>query len=478
MPRNAASWWRPPRVRAGIYGAIALAGSWGLAHRCAVAYTDKGAGTGYVELDSGQGARLDGSRGGAGEALEFALAADPATTAGTIAAKHAHSGDNPEADWGRHVQQAAAFALRVLDQAHPQAAPFTFDNTRVIAVGVSNGVARCCARRNCRRLARWRGRDLAQHPFRRRRRPLYDYVTEAALLMPCALESRRPSTPSRWRGRAARPILPDRALCARCMRRACWPAMHRRHRPRTRSRNCDAVAGRGRDCRRRAQRRLRPVARGGRHLRLRLLAQRAGQMPCGYSFQRLDAKGTPRAATDAERAAWWSDASGIPPGAGIGIADSQAAGGDPALPGLLCLRALWTDAGATADAVRAGVAATRAALPRPGLPVLLIHGTDDGLVPEAFSGAPYARRAQAAGRDLRYWRVRNAQHFDAFLGLPPIGASYVPMLPYAYRGLDAMLAHLVEGKPLPGDADIATRKRALSTTGLEPLTTEHLGQVP
>ncbi|UWX03521.1 hypothetical protein H1235_10615 [Pseudoxanthomonas sp. NC8] len=56
-----------------------------------------------------------------------------------VAIKHAHSQDNPEADWGRHVKQAAEFALAALGRAFPQAAPFTFDNTRVIAVGISNG---------------------------------------------------------------------------------------------------------------------------------------------------------------------------------------------------------------------------------------------------------------------------------------------------------------------------------------------------
>ncbi|HJW45721.1 MAG TPA: 3-hydroxybutyrate oligomer hydrolase family protein, partial [Lysobacter sp.] len=39
----------------GIYGAIAVAGAWGLANGCAVAYTDKGAGTDYYDLDAGLG---------------------------------------------------------------------------------------------------------------------------------------------------------------------------------------------------------------------------------------------------------------------------------------------------------------------------------------------------------------------------------------------------------------------------------------
>ena len=45
----------------GIYGAIAVAGAWGLAKGCAVAYTDKGAGTDYFDLDAGLGVGIDGT---------------------------------------------------------------------------------------------------------------------------------------------------------------------------------------------------------------------------------------------------------------------------------------------------------------------------------------------------------------------------------------------------------------------------------
>jgi len=120
----------------GIYGAIAVAGAWGLPKGCAVAYTDKGAGTDYFDLDAQVGATADGTSGTRDQMLAFA----PDAPAGSgIAFKHAHSQDNPEADWGRHVKQAAEFALQSLNAALPDAAPFTFDNTRVIAVGISNG---------------------------------------------------------------------------------------------------------------------------------------------------------------------------------------------------------------------------------------------------------------------------------------------------------------------------------------------------
>ena len=180
----------------GIYGAIAVAGAWGLPRGCAVAYTDKGAGTDYFDLDAGMGTASDGTIVDAGQAAAFnplgsAGASNPAPAAGSepvrlgVAFKHAHSGDNPEADWGVHVKQAAQFALAQLDAAYPQAAPFTFDNTRVIAVGISNGggaVLRAAEQGD------WLDAVVAGEPNVNvaGTRPLYDIGTEAALLMPCA----------------------------------------------------------------------------------------------------------------------------------------------------------------------------------------------------------------------------------------------------------------------------------------------------
>ncbi|HEY8288335.1 MAG TPA: 3-hydroxybutyrate oligomer hydrolase family protein, partial [Acetobacteraceae bacterium] len=122
----------------GIYGAIALAGAWGLPHGCAVAYTDKGTGAGYFDYADNSGVALDGRRAKRGEAeLEFQPM--PTPQAAGIAVKHMNSGDNPEADWGRHVIQAAQFGLAMLDRAYPDEAPFTPQNTKIIATGISNG---------------------------------------------------------------------------------------------------------------------------------------------------------------------------------------------------------------------------------------------------------------------------------------------------------------------------------------------------
>src|SRR5690606_6685436 len=383
----------------GIYGPIAEAGAWGLPRGCAVAYTDKGNGTDYFDLDAGQGIAEDGTVAPADGVLAFRP--QPAGGSG-VAWKHAHSQDNPEADWGRHVKQAAMFALAVLNDALPGQAPFTFDNTRVIAVGISNGGG--AVLRAAEDGEPWLDAVVAGEPNVQvaSGRSLYDYTTEAALLMPCALPAlgipAAPGADAKCAALAAQGVLAGADLAAQQQ-----DALARLHA----SGWTDAALRSGSisvafDL-------WRAIAVG--------YASAYGRYPhdahpCGYRYSAQDADLTPRAASDIERAAWWADGSGIPPGAGVGIVDPQPAA-DLGLTGLQCLRALWTGDDADARRVRKGVAETRAALPRAGLPVVVVHGTDDGLVPQAFTSAPYVAEAQAAGRDVRYWQVRNAQHFDA-----------------------------------------------------------------
>lgn len=453
----------------GIHGAIAVAGAWGLPKGCAVAYTDKGAGSDYFDLDTQVAPGLDGAPGNWEEGLAFAPDA-PATAAGSggVAIKHAHSRDNPEADWGRHVRHAAEFALQALNQALPAQAPFDFGNTRIIAVGLSNGGG--AVLRAAEDADDWLDAVVAAEPNVHvdGARPLYDYSTEAAVLMPCALLALDdvPGTPMTAMARRAGELRCASLVQAGLLTGADVPTQARVALMQMRGRGWTDGA-------------LRAGAASVDFDLWRVIVAtyasaygRYGvdEHPCGYRYAALQADGTPRAATGAERAGWWSDASGIPPGAGVALLDTRMQAPDFALAALQCLRDLWTGDSEAAQRVRSGIAQTRASLPRAGLPVVVVHGLDDGLVPAAFSSAPYVAMAQAAGRDVRYWQVRNAQHFDAFLAFPDYGARYVPLLPYVYAALDGVMAHL-DGMAdaLPTDAVIDTRGR-----GDEVLDASHL----
>lgn len=451
----------------GVYGAIAVAGAWALPKGCAVVYTDKGTGTDYFDLDAQVGVAEDG-RNVALEQGELAFAPDAPVGASGVAFKHAHSQDNPEADWGRHVRQAAEFGIAMLNQAYPQSAPFDFNNTRVIAVGISNGGG--AVLRAAELEGDWLDAVVAGEPnVQVQGAPsLYDYTTEAALLMPCAQlhlpADALPQPPLRaqveplWTARCAslksaglisgNDVKAQAASAYEQMRAKGWT---------------DAALTAG-------------ALSSGFDLWRAIAVTYASaygrfgvaEHPCGFAYAAQNADFSARAATPAERAAWWSDGSGIPPGAGVGLIDSKLSAPDFTFTGLQCLRALNTGDSEAARRVQKGIAEVRAGLPRKDLPIIVVHGRDDGLIPPAFTSDPYVAKAKAAGRNVAYWQVQHAQHFDGFLALPAYGARYVPLLPYVYTALDRVNAQL-DGQGAATDRDIAAQPRGAGTVNVEQL---------
>lgn len=432
----------------GIYGALGSVSLYGLPRGCAVAHTDKGTGSGFFDIATSEGVRADGTRASRGADLEF----DPGTAAGAqesrVAIKHAHSGDNPEADWGRHVLQAAHFGLRALSEAFPAQAPFTAENTRIIAFGLSNGGGAVL------RAAELDSEGLldgvvaaAPNIAAPDARSLFDYATEAALLQPCALGA-LPDAPV---------FLPEAAqkavVTTRCA--SLWAAGQIEGET-IEAQSASALA------------KLR--ATGWRDETLRLSGLQTGfdlwravaalyaqsyaratpdAAVCGFSFRQRDAMAAPRPARATERALWWSDASGIPPTAGVGLVDGLAdAVPDPSLAGLQCLRDLLTSEDAVARQVRASIDATRATA-KPHVPTLIVHGDHDSIIPLEFSSRPYLAAARANGARIALWEIANAQHFDAFIALPKL-AGMLPLLPQAYAAMDALIAHL-DGAAMPED---------------------------
>jgi len=448
----------------GVYGAIALAGAWGLPRGCAIAYTDKGAGTGYYDLDSGSGVMLDGTRSTnadlrAGDTLEFAP--EHSADARGVAIKHAHSRDHPEADWGSHVLQAARFGLAMLDRAYPAQAPFTPDNTRVLVTGISNGAgaALLAAGIDTEHLLSGVVAVSPNIHVAQRGRPLYDYATEAALLLPCALADAhfdatpfaraQGAIPPAWLARCAR-LREENALDGATATAQARDALDRLRASGWEAATLETAA---------STTALDLWRSLGATYASSYLRAAPGAMPCGFHFSAVDANGAPIAADAALRATWWSDAAGIPPGTGVMLLGGTDASSDPTAVGIEALRALWTADDSDARQLRNAVAATAAQLPRENLPILVAHGESDGLLPIAFSSVPYVAALESAGCTPVFWRIPDAQHFDAFLALPAFGDRYVPLLPYAYAALDRMWAHLCEGDALPASHRFATQSR-------------------
>jgi len=134
----------------GVYGAIGTSGEWGLKRGCAVAYTDKGTGTGLHDLAADtvnllRGERAFADRAGPDSSFTTALPAEQRARylrdhPHRVAMKHAHSQVNPEKDWGRNTLAAIDFAFHLLNGLKNQrAGRYTPENTIVIASSVSNG---------------------------------------------------------------------------------------------------------------------------------------------------------------------------------------------------------------------------------------------------------------------------------------------------------------------------------------------------
>src|ERR1043166_5701557 len=149
-PTNSCIIAAPSSGSRGVYGAIATAGEWGLKHGCAVAYSDKGTGTGAHDLQNNtvnliRGERADAAQAGDdstftanlsdGERMAFNTA-----TPNRFAFKHAHSQQNPEKDWGLNVLRSINFAFSLLNEKfRSRGIEISKRNTIVIASSVSNG---------------------------------------------------------------------------------------------------------------------------------------------------------------------------------------------------------------------------------------------------------------------------------------------------------------------------------------------------
>lgn len=444
----------------GVYGAIGAVGAWALAKGCAVAYTDKGCGTGFFV--DGHGYDPLGLRVDAGHRdILFVPAAPPPLH--HIATKHAHSGRNPEQDWGRWVLEAIELALHLLNQHHARPRlRYDAANTRVIAAGVSNGggAALRAAELDRRGLidavvvaapniqptavALPPARD--SHGLLPAPLSLLAQATQLALLVPCAaLDPELAATPLRnviGTGREA-------ALNRRC-------ALLRQ----LGELEGENTAAQARCARGRVE------ALGLRPDTAELAAAAAATQlwesaavtyanaygrcevehpAAGIGFAFLD-RGRPAPLPPALAAQLGAIGSGIPPLAGIELVYSDATD-DPATAALLKLREL-----AATPALREGAAAVAASGDLGGRPAIIVHGRQDGLIAVNHSARGYVAlntlREGSASR-LRYYEIDRCQHFDALLQLPAFAARFVPLQVYYEQALERMWAHLQDGAPLP-----------------------------
>jgi hydroxybutyrate-dimer hydrolase len=484
----------------GVYGAIATAGEWGLKHGCAVAYTDKGTGTGAHDLASDTVNLLSGERADAstaGKASHFTAPLSPEARAAflardpdRVAFKHAHSRQNPEEDWGRDTLDAVRFAFWVLNEqlgdaaarGHGNRRTFRPGNTLVIASSVSNGGGAALAAAEADGEGLISGvvagePQIQVRPDARRRivrggvevagngRPLLDYTTRANLLQPCAAYA------------AANAASPGLALVPKALATNRCAALRKAG-----VLTADAFAAQ-------ADEALALLHAAGwepdsdaihaSHYALATVpvavtyASAYGRFGveetvCGFSFAPTDPApasptfGKPVAAAPGAFAGIFASSNGIPPTSGVNIVQDRALNGpildalavsrtsgsaDLDADGALCLRALADGeaaSGATADdaeRVQAGIAEVLRHARLRGKPAILVQGRSDALVPVNHASRAFIAQnhlAEGARSQARYLEVTNAQHFDAFIDNPVLPGYDARFVPLHRYFIEAM----------------------------------------
>ncbi len=515
----------------GVYGAIATAGEWGLKRGCAVAYTDKGTGTGAHDLQDHTVSLIIGERiaaADAGARSNFTVrlsdptrAAFNAETPDRFAWKHAHSEQNPEKDWGRDVLRSIELAFYVLNRKYEE--PLTPDNTIVIASSVSNGggaslraaeqdrqglidgVAVSEPNVNPRYEPGFAIQQGAGAPLLEHSRSLIDYTTLVHVYQGCA--NRAPAlaaapfnlTPPAFGDNAclalhdkglliaaepaeqaaeAQSILNDFGILPE--QNAVQPSHWWAFVP-------QAIA----------------VTYANAYSRARVIDEL-----CGYSFGATVGSplapdlanpdlGLPQPLPATAEAVLFGTANGIPPTGGVNLINNLAAGGpredrvstspasglqDQNLDGALCLRALASgEDPASGDPLPGplrdvhhrlleGVAQIRASGDLGGLPAVVVTGRADAILPPNHTSRAYVglnRVVEGAASGLRYYEVTNAQHLDAFNAFAGFDTSLVPLHHYYIQALDLMYDHLRHGTELPPSQVIHTTPRG-GTPGAAP----------
>ncbi|PMQ17670.1 3-hydroxybutyrate oligomer hydrolase family protein [Janthinobacterium sp. AD80] len=489
----------------GIYGAIGSSGEWGLKKGCAVAYADKGSGTGLYVFEDDSVNLQNGVRAGRVAAGKNALFAPDLSDAerqawaaanpNRIAFKHAHSQQNPEKDWGKVTLQAIELAYYVLNERYGVLARdgsshllrLTPKNTITIASSISNGggSALLAAEQDTRGLISGvavsepqvqpapstaysvrQGGVVVSGPGR----ALFDYATYAALYQPCIASVA--GSAGRCTALVAKGLLSgtdlaqQQADAKRRLQAYGWLA------------DSDPLQ----------------AAHAGTNILVAVTyAYAYGKFSvtdkvCGFSFAQTDGTGNPIAYTSAQKAASFAAQNGIlgnvvyensVGGAKVYTAGVSPSNGlaDQSLDGFLCLRSLATGRDSVSGTalqgtlaaqsvrVRAGVAEVQATAKLNGKPAIIVHGRSDTLIPVNHASRAYVGLnavGEGAGSKLRYIEVTHANHFDSFSSALP--TLIVPLHVYLNRALDAMYAHLTVKQALPPSQVVRTVTRADAST--------------
>ncbi|MBO0758703.1 MAG: D-(-)-3-hydroxybutyrate oligomer hydrolase, partial [Bradyrhizobiaceae bacterium] len=501
----------------------ATAGEWGLKHGCAVAYTDKGTGTGADDLQNNtvnliRGERADAAAAGDDSNFTATLtdkerAAFNAATPNRFAVKHAHSQQNPEKDWGGNVLSSIKFAFAMLEEKFShRGIVINRKNTIVIASSVSNGggasvraveqdeeglidgLAVGEPNVNPQFSSAFSIAQEGRPPLSAHSRPLMDYITLVNVFQGCADLAPANATaplnlaPSAQRcadlhtaGLLASTTLADQATEAQKVindfgilpeQNLVQPGYWFANVPQSIS-----------------------VTYANAYGRFSVLDN-----ICDFSFGSTTG-GIPAPLSITSEAAIFATSNGIPPTGGVDLINNGAPGGpkenrastaNQNLTGALCLRSLATGRDAITGASLAGEQEKRARRIGQGIediiasgklrrvPAVFVAGRNDGILPLNFASRAYFGLNHVVESDssLQYYEVTNAHHLDTFNAFPGYNAMFIPLHRYFIQAMDLMYDHLRRGRPLPPSQVVHTTPRGVGAPPITPANVPPIADSP
>lgn len=489
----------------GIYGAVGTVGLWALTKGCAVAYTDKGTGSGFYFFDSNKGYDLQGIyQPNKKKALIYSEQLNDKKRAflkkhpTAIATKQAYSKKNIEKDFGKFVIQAAEFALYQINQHFSESAQhaniaFNKKNTLIVAASISNGgVSSLKAgeldskklfdgivaaepniypKKNSQLTIFEAEHEISQHSI-----AAFDYFAAINLYSPCALLTTQAQTAP-----FANPSKAHRNKLANWCEQLKADEL-------IQGETIDKLANH-------SLKKLTDLGIAENQQTLSPLMEAINLWPalavtysnqlgrysiednlCGVYFSTTDPTLQPIEMTEQTRILLSAMSNGIPPTAGINLVSSNS------FNGYQQAKCFYQQVNQTR--VQQGVKELTAESNLNGIPTIILHGRNDSLIQPNHSSRPYFANVTLNHQDfdgnrpndtnIRYYEITNAQHFDAFNTLPQFSNQFIPLHYYFEQSLDLMFDHLEANKPLPDSQVIHTNKRKTENEQLEGLQVKHL----
>lgn len=445
----------------GIYSAVSTAGEWGLKNRCAVVYTDKGAGVGLHDLTGDTVNLIDGTRTTSSHAGIYShftaqgkgsmsILSFASLNTNRIAQKHAHSQRNPEKDWGKNVLNSITFAFNVLNRQDVFGNQNSFNAENVMVIATGFGEAGTAALK----AAEQDSDDLidavvAVSPLISVRNPsgftikqgaqswdssvfnknLLDTFTHYNLLQPCASGEIDRCASLKSAG----------ILSSSTSDKQIAEALH-----------------------------LLFISNGSLQTShtLAQLYQKAG-FYAGYAYNYASAYGKFSVVENLCNYSYqkngnvttlFANGSGTTPSEGISLQTSNA------YQSASCLRQLVANPSSLlgadkefADRIYSGMTDTLATADLKNKPALLLHGRDDPLALVNQTSRVYygMNKKFLSNSKLSYLEIKNAHHFDNIN--QQYNLNYIPLTYYMNNALDAMFSHLQKRTALPQSMVVAAK---------------------